>query len=157
MLALRARLVRPFATKFHGPTFASARQPWRVGFQESRMHWDTPSAAIIVANRSGIISYWNAAASELFGYSAEEALGARLDLIVPPEYQERHWHGFHRVMNGGPPHFEGRAANIPVKCKDGQVLAFPARFVVIRDPHERPVGAMAIASSRVAQNSPGRP
>ena len=121
------------------------------------MYSDTPSAAIIMANRSGIITYWNTAASELFGYSAKEALGASLDLMVPPEYQERHWQGFHRVLDGGPATFEGRAANIPVKCKDGQILAFPARFVVIRDPHERPVGAMAIASSRVGTELPWTP
>jgi PAS domain S-box-containing protein len=105
-------------------------------------------AAIILADRTGTITYWSPAASELFGFSADEALGASLDLVVPPDYRDRHWSGFRRVMEGGPPHFEGRAANIPVRCKDGQVLPFPARFVVIRDPHDRPVGAMAVASPR---------
>jgi PAS domain S-box-containing protein len=121
------------------------------------MHPDAVSAAIIVADSTGTISYWNHAASELFGYSAEEAVGATLDLVVPPEYRERHWSGFHRVMDGGAPHFEGRPANIPVKCKDGQILAFPARFVVIRDPYDRPVGAMAVANPRLGTEQPWTP
>ncbi|MBV9134077.1 MAG: PAS domain S-box protein [Chloroflexi bacterium] len=44
---------------------------------------------------------WSSAATELFGFSADEAVGAKVDLIVPPDYRDRHWSGFHRVMNGG--------------------------------------------------------
>ena len=65
------------------------------------MHPNTTSAAVIVADGSGTITYWNGTASELFGYSAEEAVGATLDLVVPPEHRERHWSGFHRIMDGG--------------------------------------------------------
>ena len=54
------------------------------------------------------------------------------------------------------PHFKGRPANLPVRRKDGQIQAFPARFVVIRDAHERPIGAMAIAERGQAPNCPGR-
>ena len=39
--------------------------------------------AIIVADADEKIVLWNPAATRIFGYSQEEALGQRLDLIVP--------------------------------------------------------------------------
>lgn len=38
---------------------------------------------VVVADRSGTISYWNTSAERLFGWSAVEAVGAPLDLIIP--------------------------------------------------------------------------
>ncbi|MGH9185578.1 MAG: PAS domain S-box protein [Acidimicrobiales bacterium] len=48
-------------------------------------------------------------ATELFGYSAGEAVGASLDLIVPEEFRERHWAGFRRAIETGECHLD-RAA-----------------------------------------------
>ena len=57
--------------------------------------------AIIMADRDGIIRLWNAAASTVFGYSAVEAIGQSLDLIVPEQFRARHWDGFGKVMETG--------------------------------------------------------
>lgn len=43
--------------------------------------------AIIMMDDSGSISYWNEAAEEIFGYSAQEALGKEMHtLLTPPKY-----------------------------------------------------------------------
>jgi PAS domain S-box-containing protein len=39
--------------------------------------------AVIFADRAGTIRRFNPAAAALFGFSAEEALGQSLDLIIP--------------------------------------------------------------------------
>ena len=39
--------------------------------------------ALIYAVRDGRIALWNAAAERVFGWSAAEALGQNLDLIIP--------------------------------------------------------------------------
>src|SRR5262249_32800912 len=57
--------------------------------------------AVIYADRSGTIVRWNQAAAALFGYSAAEALGQNLDLIIPEHLRERHWLGFDAAMANG--------------------------------------------------------
>ncbi len=57
--------------------------------------------AIIVADISGKITLWNAGAERLFGYTAPEALGRSLDLIIPEAQRKRHWDGYEHVMRTG--------------------------------------------------------
>ena len=44
---------------------------------------ESTADALIYADRSGTIARWNPAATALFGYSVDEALGQSLDLIIP--------------------------------------------------------------------------
>ena len=39
--------------------------------------------AILICDRAGVVRYWNAAAERVFGFSATEALGASMNLIIP--------------------------------------------------------------------------
>src|SRR3989442_2409071 len=54
--------------------------------------------AVIFADATGTIMRWNHAAAALFGYSAAEALGQKLDLIIPDHLRAAHWRGFHTAM-----------------------------------------------------------
>jgi PAS domain S-box-containing protein len=49
---------------------------------------ETSKDAIINLNLDGIILSWNPAAELIFGYSAEEMIGQKGSLIVPPEQEE---------------------------------------------------------------------
>ena len=44
--------------------------------------------AIVSKTLDGIIRSWNAGAERLFGYTAEEAVGQSITLIIPPERQD---------------------------------------------------------------------
>ena len=46
---------------------------------------ESSNDAIVTQSLDGIISGWNPAAERLFGYSAAEAVGKNIDLIVPPD------------------------------------------------------------------------
>ena len=59
--------------------------------ERTRLVLDSAPDAFITLDRSGHINSWNAAAERLFGWTPEEALGKTMrELIVPPEFQERH-------------------------------------------------------------------
>jgi PAS domain S-box-containing protein len=57
--------------------------------------------AIIAADMDGKIRLWNPAAERIFGFTAEDALGHSLDLIIPERLRTRHWEGYRRVMRTG--------------------------------------------------------
>ena len=64
--------------------------------------------AAIYADTAGTIGLWNAAATALFGYSAAEALGQSLDLIIPEHLQKAHWSGFEAAIASGATRLQGR-------------------------------------------------
>ena len=46
---------------------------------------ETSNDAIVAKSLEGVIQSWNDAAEQLFGYSAEEAVGRHISLVIPPE------------------------------------------------------------------------
>src|SRR5580692_6381821 len=46
---------------------------------------ESSNDAIITKSLDGVITGWNRAAERLFGFTAAEAVGSRIDLIVPPK------------------------------------------------------------------------
>ena len=79
----------------------------------------TSPDGIICANASGLITFWNAAAERLFGYSTAEAIGSSIDLIVPERMRKGHEGGLDRVARGGSPRLVGRTVELTARRKDG--------------------------------------
>ena len=90
--------------------------------------------AIISKDLNGIISSWNTAAERIFGYSAQEAIGQPITIIIPPELHEEEAQILKRLRNGERiEHFEtvrvtkaGKRINIsltvsPIKDSSGRV------------------------------------
>lgn len=63
--------------------------------------FDQTMDAIIVADTAGRIVLWNGAASRILGHSTEEAVGRKVDMIVPPQFVERHREGMRRFRETG--------------------------------------------------------
>lgn len=99
---------------------------------------------MIVVDRAGVIRYWSEYAERLTGHRSLDAVGKTLDLIVPPDYRQRHWAGFEAAMKTGTARAEGAGANIPILCPDGVIRRWPGRFTLIRDARGRPAGAAAV-------------
>jgi PAS domain S-box-containing protein len=113
--------------------------------------------AIVMASPDGVIQHWDAGAEQLFGYSAEEALGQSLDLIVPVEFRERHWVGFRSAVATGVCKLDRAATNIPVRCRDGTIQAFPGRFVFLQGARNEVIGVAALYSQRAGSEVPFGP
>ncbi|TWI61179.1 PAS domain S-box-containing protein [Pseudoduganella lurida] len=79
--------------------------------------------SVIVCDAAGIITFWNAASTRIFGFSAEEAVGRSLDLIIPPRQQGRHWDGYHKTMATGVTRYGADVLRVPAVHKEGKPLS----------------------------------
>ncbi|MGH7796553.1 MAG: PAS domain S-box protein [Candidatus Binatia bacterium] len=79
--------------------------------------------AIIAAGADGKIIFWNPAAARLFGFTAKEALGQSLDLIIPERLRARHWEGYRQVMLSGKTKYGSAVLRVPAQHKDGKTLS----------------------------------
>jgi PAS domain S-box-containing protein len=79
--------------------------------------------AIIAADTDGKIQLWNPAAERMFGFTAAEALGHSLDLIIPERWRHRHWEGYHRVVRTGQTRYGAEVLRVPALHKDGRALS----------------------------------
>ena len=113
--------------------------------------------AIVMVDNAGVIRVWSPGAERLFGYDAANALGQTLDLIVPKDYRERHWAGFRAAASTGRTKLDQPAANIPVACRDGTVVRFPGRLLLLRDAQNEVVGAMGIFTTNEGADDNGLP
>lgn len=75
--------------------------------------------AVIVADVDGRMVLWNAAATRLFGWTADEALGRSLDVIIPERFRARHWTGYERVMATGETRYGTQLLEVPALHRDG--------------------------------------
>lgn len=99
--------------------------------------------AVMYSDRQGIIRYWNAAAERIFGYSAAEALGQSLDLIIPENLRARHWEGYYRVMESGSSHYSVDLLAAPALRKDGSRISTEFSMALIRDDDGTMLGVAA--------------
>lgn len=101
--------------------------------------------AVIFADRENIIRIWNRAAERIFGYTAEEALGRSLDLIIPERWRKRHWESYRRVMATGVTRYgQGELLAVPGQRRDGRPLSLEFSLALIRGDDGRILGAAAI-------------
>lgn len=102
--------------------------------------------AIIYADRDGNIARWNRAAAALFGFSAEEALGQNLDLIIPEHLRAAHWRGFDAAMQQGITRLQGRPTLTRALHKSGRKLYVEMTFALVTDERTGGVrGSVAVA------------
>jgi PAS domain S-box-containing protein len=97
--------------------------------------------AIVSKNLDGIISSWNKSAERLFGYSAEEAIGQHITLIIPPDRRDEEIGILKKLRRGERvDHFE----TVRVR-KDGRRLDISLTISPVKDSTGRVVGASKVA------------
>ncbi|MCL6252348.1 diguanylate cyclase [Altererythrobacter sp. KTW20L] len=77
------------------------------------------ATAAICAGEDNLIVSWNTAAEELFGYTAEEAIGQPLSIIVPPRHRAAHVAGLARATKSGHARLAGCCVEVLSLHADG--------------------------------------
>ncbi len=97
--------------------------------------------AIVGKNLSGIVTSWNRAAERMFGYSAHEAIGQSIRMIIPQERRAEEDDVLARIRRGETvQHFETVR-----RRKDGSEIAVSLTVSPIHDASGAIIGASKIA------------
>ena len=89
--------------------------------------------AVIVADRDGLVRFWNEGAERIFGYSRDEALGRSLDLIIPERLRERHGEGYRKVMATGVTRYGDEVLAVPALRRDGGRISIEFTILLVRN------------------------
>ncbi len=101
--------------------------------------------AVVYADAEGHIRYWNGGAEAIFGFTAAEAIGQMLDIIVPVTLRQRHWDGYEKTMRTGETRYGGGdLLAVPAIRKDGTRISTEFTIVPFRDEAGKMVGIAAI-------------
>jgi len=102
---------------------------------------DSSDDAIVSKDLNGIITSWNTAAERMFGYTAAEAIGRSIRMLIPAELQDEEDMVLARIRNGEKvDHFETVRQR-----KDGSRLSISLTVSPIRNDRGEIVGASKIA------------
>jgi len=89
---------------------------------ESRFRSVAESAndAIITADKTGNITFWNEKAGQIFGYSKEEVLNKPLTMLMPERYRQAHIKGMERFYTTGRVRIMGQVVELEAVKKNGE-------------------------------------
>jgi PAS domain S-box-containing protein len=101
--------------------------------------------ALVFAGLDGIIQRWNPGAETVFGFTAAEAIGQSLDLIIPERMRKAHWDGFQKaIVRGGTQ--PGRTSMVTRSLhKSGESIYVDMSFAMVKDESGKMLGSMAVA------------
>ena len=89
---------------------------------------------VIVCDAAGAITFWNAAATRIFGFTESEAIGQSLDLIVPQRQRQRHWDGYYKTMATGETRYGNDVLRVPAIHKDDKPLSIAFTVALLHAP-----------------------
>ena len=123
------------------PTTLSTRELEQAGMQALLNLPD----AVVLCDRKGIVTLWNDGAARIFGYSATQALGQSLDIIIPERLRERHWKGYFAMLKTGKStHQPSELLNVPALTRLRQTISIQFTVVPVSDSDGRITGILSI-------------
>jgi PAS domain S-box-containing protein len=112
---------------------------------------DAVGDAVIAADASGAIVFWNPSATRLFGYAPDEAMGQSLDLITPQRHQKRHWDGYYKTMQTGQTKYGHDVLKVPAVHKDGHALSIAFTVALLHSTDQKVSAIVAVIRDETAR------
>lgn len=116
-----AHLVSAF-TELMSLALANSQAYTSLEKSEERFRSITASAsdAVISADSRSRIATWNEGARAMFGYTAEEAVGQKLSMLMPERFRDGHQQGVANFLATGEPRIMGDSVELMAMAKDGR-------------------------------------
>ena len=117
-----------------------------LGDTEQRLRWlasivENSDDAIVSKNLDGIVTSWNRGAERIFGYTAEEAIGQPITIVIPQDRHDEERTILTRIRRGERiDHFETIRQR-----KHGSLIAVSLTVSPVRNAEGKIVGASKIA------------
>ncbi len=100
--------------------------------------------AVVVADTQGTIVLWNPAATRIFGFSEDEAIGQPLELITPERHRHRHNEGYAKTVATGTTRYGTRLLQVPALHKDGRRLSIAFTVALLKAADGSVTGVAAV-------------
>ena len=96
-----------------------AEQALRESEERFRAVAESATDAIVAADKSGHITYFNQGAERIFGYAARDVISRPLTLLMPQRFHDAHRQGLARFLTTGEARVVGRTVELVEQRKDG--------------------------------------
>ena len=105
----------------------TAEELLRESEERLRRISDSAADGIIMIDNDGLVTFWNPAASRLFGYAESEAVGRELEqLVVPERFRQAHQRNFAIFRKSGHGRLIGKTIELIARRQDG--FEFPVEL-----------------------------
>jgi diguanylate cyclase (GGDEF)-like protein/PAS domain S-box-containing protein len=101
---------------------------------------ETSPNGCICIGETGTVTFWNKAAEEQFGYSAAEALGGSVEIIVPERFRSAHRAGVERVAKATD--YAGHTVELVAQHRDGHEFPVEISISTWMEGGQRAFGAL---------------
>lgn len=100
--------------------------------------------AVVIADPSGEIVFWNGAAERVFGWTAAETVGQSLDMIIPERQRRAHWEGYAKTMATGETKYATDLLRVPALNADGERHSIAFTVTLLHGPDGEVSGIAAV-------------
>jgi PAS domain S-box-containing protein len=90
--------------------------------------------AVIVSDPRGRVVVWNASAERMFGWTAAEAIGQSMEMIIPERLRARHWEGYDKSMATGQTRYAHDVLRVPAVDKAGRAMSIAFTVFMLFGP-----------------------
>ena len=99
---------------------------------------------IIFIDCDNVVRLWNRGAEKLFGFTADEALGRSIDIIIPERFRQGHADGMRRAVAAGKTRLGERVMTTRAIHKSADKMYVDLSFTLLKDG-DVVLGAFAVA------------
>jgi PAS domain S-box-containing protein len=129
LLALCATLILNRNQKQYLESITEALASARASDERARIAGLNVGDALVSAGEDGLIVNFNEVAERIFGYSAEEAIGQSLTILMPDRFKEAHSAGFARFLKTKQASVIGKTIELTARRKNG--AEFPVELSIM--------------------------